>query len=94
LLTNETNEDSIDGNQSSMKIHKPPQIFLHGVTKYRGMIKRKRDIAGDEQYCTRTLGNNLIKINCVTPETYRKLVNYFKESNMFYHTYQIKEERT
>jgi PAX-interacting protein 1 len=30
----------------------------------------------------------------VTTETYRKLVKYFKENNIFYHTYQIKEERT
>jgi len=29
----------------------------------------------------------------VKPETYKKLVKYFKESNTFYHTYQLKEER-
>jgi len=29
----------------------------------------------------------------VTPETYRKLVKYFRENNIFYHTYQLKEER-
>jgi len=29
----------------------------------------------------------------VTPETYRKLVKYFKENNIFYHTYQLREER-
>jgi hypothetical protein len=51
------------------------------------MIKRIRDIAEDEQYCTESLANNGIKINCVTPETYRKLVKYFKENNTFYHTY-------
>ena len=32
LLTNETSEDSTDGNPRSMKIHKPPPIFIHGVT--------------------------------------------------------------
>ena len=28
LLTNETNDDSIDGNPSSTKIQKPPPIFV------------------------------------------------------------------
>jgi hypothetical protein len=27
------------------------------------------------------------------PETYRKLVTYFKENNIVYHTYQLKEEK-
>jgi hypothetical protein len=92
LLTNETNEGCIDGNPSSTKIPKPP-IFVHGVINYGEMIKRIRDIAEDEQYYTKCLANNVIKINCVTPETYRKLVKYFKENNIFYHTYQLKEER-
>jgi hypothetical protein len=34
LVTNETNENSIDGNPSSTKIHKPPPIFVHGVINY------------------------------------------------------------
>jgi hypothetical protein len=29
----------------------------------------------------------------VTPETYRKLAKYFKDNNIFYRTYQLKEER-
>ena len=29
----------------------------------------------------------------MTPETYRKLVKYFKDNNIFYHTYQLKEKR-
>jgi len=93
LLTNETNKDSIDGNLSSTKIHKPPPIIVHGVINYGEMIKRIQDIAKDEQYCTKSLANNVIKINCMAPETYRKLVKYFKENNIFYYTYQLKAER-
>jgi arsenate reductase-like glutaredoxin family protein len=36
----------------------------------------------------------VIKINCMSPDTYRKLVKYFNENNIFYHTYQLKEERS
>jgi hypothetical protein len=55
LLRNETNEDSIDGNPNSMKIHKPPPIFVHGVINYGEMMKQIRDIAKDEHYCTKSL---------------------------------------
>jgi hypothetical protein len=64
-----TNEDSIDRNPSSTKIHKPPPIFVHGVINYGEMIRRIRDIAEDEQCCTKSLANDVININCVTPET-------------------------
>jgi hypothetical protein len=40
------------------------------------------------------MANNGIKINCVTPETHRNLVKCFKDNNIFYHTDQLKEERT
>jgi len=92
LLTNETN-DSIDGNPSSTKIHKPPPIFEDSVVKYAEAIKRIRDIAKDEQYYTKSLANNVIKINCMTPETCRKLVRYFKDNNIFYHTHHPNEGR-
>jgi hypothetical protein len=56
------------------------------------MTTRIRDVAEEEQYWTKSLANNVIKINCVSPDTYRKLVKYFKD-NIFCHTYQLKEER-
>ena len=42
LLTNETNEDSIHGNPSSTKIHKPPPIFVHGIINYGEMYKTNK----------------------------------------------------
>ena len=30
---------------------------------------------------------------CLTPVTYRNIVTHCKEKNMYYHTYQLKEER-
>ena len=57
------------------------------------MIKQIRDTAEHEQHCTKSLAKNVIKINCVTPRTYRKLVRYFKDTNIFYHTYKLEEER-
>jgi len=68
-------------------------IFIHGVINYEAMINQIRNIAEDEQYSTKSLSNNVIKINCVTPETYRTLIRHLKENNIYYHTYQLKEER-
>jgi hypothetical protein len=39
------------------------------------------------------MANNVIKITCLTPETYRTLIKHFKETNVFYRTYQLKEKR-
>ena len=93
MLTNETNLNSAEGNPSPTRNHKPQPIFIHGVINYGEMINQIRNIAEDEQYTTKSLINNVIKINCVTPETRRKLIKYFKESNTYYHTYHLKEER-
>jgi hypothetical protein len=74
LLTSATNQDSTAGNPSPTKNHKPPPIYVHGVINYGEMTKLIRDVAEDEQYCTKSLANNVIKINCMSPDTYRKLV--------------------
>jgi PAX-interacting protein 1 len=94
LPTNETNLNSAEGNPIPTRNHKPPPIFIYGVINYGEMINRIRNIAEDKQYTTKSLINNVIKINGITPKTYRNLIKYFKESNTYYHTYQLKEERT
>jgi hypothetical protein len=57
------------------------------------MIKSTREVAEDEQYFTKSLANNVIKLTCSTPDTYRNMINHFKENGIFYHTFQLKEER-
>jgi hypothetical protein len=39
------------------------------------------------------MANNVIKLTCTNPDTYRKLVKHLKEKGIYYHTYQLKEER-
>jgi hypothetical protein len=46
-----------------------------------------------DQYTTKTLVDNTIKINCYTPDTYRKLVRYMREKNFIHPRYQLKENR-
>jgi len=74
LLTNETNQNSTERNPSATRNQKPPPIFIHGVINYGAMINEIRNIAEDKQYSTKSLSNNVIKINCVKPEAYRTLI--------------------
>jgi hypothetical protein len=75
------------------KITKPPPIFLHGVINYGDMVKTINEIVEDEQYYTKSVANNAVKLTCTTPDTYRTLMKQFKEQGIYYHTYQLKEER-
>lgn len=90
-LSKETEENI--GNVETNKIPKPPPIFVHGVQDFKEMTKQLEEIAKKEEYQTKSLINNVVKINCETPEIYRKLVKEFKEKNIYHHTYQLKEER-
>ena len=73
--------------------HKPPPIFIHGVINYSQMIQSIREVAEAEQYFTKRMPNNVIKLSCSTPDTYRNIIKHFKEHGIVYHTYQLKEER-
>jgi len=74
-------------------IPKPPPISVHGVINYKDMIKSITDVAEEAQFYTKTLANNVIKLSCSTPSKYRAIVKNFKEKNIYFHTYQLKEER-
>jgi dihydroneopterin aldolase len=69
-----------------------PPIFFHGVINYKDLIKSITEVAEEEQFYTKTLANNVIKLSCSTPTTCRAIVKKFKEKNIYFHTYQLKEE--
>jgi len=71
-------------------IHKPPPIFIHGVINYDQMIKSIHEVAEDEEYFTKSISNNVIKLTSSTPDTYQTLIKHFKENGIFFHTYQLK----
>ena len=81
------------GSTHPTQVTKPPPIFLHGVLNFSEMMKSLTEVVEEEQFYTKSLANNVIKIVCLTPDTYRKIVTHRKERNIYYHTYQLKEER-
>jgi hypothetical protein len=72
---------------------KPPPIFLHGVINYSEMIKSLTEVAAEEQFLTKSLNNNVVKLACSTPDTYTAIIKHCQEQNIYYHTYQLKEDR-
>ena len=90
-----TQDTKLDANSVATQKNtpKPPPIFVYGVVDLPQMIQKLQNIAEMEQYTTRSMANNTIKINCTIPETYRKLVKFMSENNIIYHTYQPKEDR-
>jgi hypothetical protein len=90
MLTMDTDETTKGAQQEG--IHpKPPPIFIYGVTNYQQMKNKIREIVEDEQYNTKTLADNTIKINPNTPETYRKMIKFMREERIIHHTYQLKK---
>jgi hypothetical protein len=45
----------------------------------------------EEEYTTKCLADNTIKVNCGMPDNYRKLTTFLNGNKVIYHTYQLKE---
>jgi len=58
------------------------------------MQKRFNEFHDEEQYTTKSLASDRIKLTCQTPDTYRTLARYMRDNNIIHHTYQPKEERS
>lgn len=96
LLVNEgIPDDNVETSNSTPRvIPKPPPIYIYNVNNYNDMMKAIATAINDEQYHTKTLANNTVKINVHTADTYRKLTRLLKDENVKFHTYQLKEERS
>jgi len=78
-LDDKTGSESVE---TQNNLPKPPPIFVYGVVDVPQMILKLQDIVEMEQYTTRSMANNIIKINCTTPDTYSKLVKFMNENNI------------
>jgi hypothetical protein len=93
VLMDEASSPDAPTRTKPQSIPKPPPIYVHGVIHHGPMIKSITEVAQEEQFCTKTLANNVMKISCTAPATYSAIVKHFKEKNIYFYTYQLKEER-
>jgi hypothetical protein len=93
LLPNEERKEAETQDvNATKKIPRPPPIYVYDVINYLQMINHLAEVAEEENYNTRSMANNTIKINCNSPETYRKMIRLMQENNIAYHSYQPKDE--
>lgn len=82
---NNTNKNKPENNQTS----KPPPIFIQGIKNYNNFyikIKELTDYSGfDCKNSTKRL-----KLQTHSADSYRAVINYFKENNASFHLYQSK----
>jgi hypothetical protein len=86
-----TNKEEPTDVNTKKRIPRTPPIFIY-IINYPQMIRHPAEVAEEENYSTRSMANNIIKINCHSAETYRKMIAFMKENNI-YHSYQPKNER-
>jgi hypothetical protein len=83
--------------EASEKPHSPqspksPPIFLHGVINYSDAKQPHRSSCRRTVF-TKSLNNNVVKLACSTSDTNRAIIKHCQEQNIYYHTYQLKEDR-
>ena len=79
MLTEEVSYPEPSDHPKTPSIPKPPPIFVHWFINYKDMIKSITDVVEEEQFYTKTLANNVIKLSWPSPTTYRTTVKHFKE---------------
>ena len=62
LLMEEATTQETPGPTQTPSIPKPPPIYVHGVINYNDMIRCITEIAKEEQFYTKTMANNIIKL--------------------------------
>ena len=93
MLMEEASSPETSDHPKTVTNPKRPPKFVHGLINYKDMIKSITDVAEEEQFYTKTLANNVIKLSCSTPSTYRAIVKNLKDKNIYFPTYQLKVER-
>jgi len=70
-----------------------PPIFIKGVQDYIGLHNHLKDITGPDSFSCKSTSTHL-KIQADTPDNYRKIIHYLKESNAQYHIYQLQSDKS
>jgi len=68
------------------RAHKPPPMYVYGVTNYCDMVKYLTETLEDKRYYCKVLLNETVKINVNTSESYRKLIKQLQDAQIVHHT--------
>lgn len=93
LVPDVTMSGDTDPTLLTVKRITPPPIFIQSVSNYKGMIDRIMQTIPNQQFATKAIANNGVKISVNEVDSYRKLVKEFRLREIKFYTYQIKSER-
>jgi len=87
------NEMDAENSEKPRRESKPPPIFIPSISNVPNMVKHIESIISKDDYMYKCLNDNKVKICTTTIDAYRKLVQSFTDSEIGFHTFQIKSER-
>jgi len=70
------------GQNTQTRVHKPPPIYVYGVTNHCDIVKYLTKALEEEQYYCKALLNKTVKINVNTSESYRKLIKRLQDDKI------------
>jgi uncharacterized alpha/beta hydrolase family protein len=72
------NVSETDAANKEKKDPKLPPIYIHGITDYKAMVNNLAKAVDEENYFTKTLSNNTVRISTPSSETYRKSIHHIQ----------------
>lgn len=74
-------------------IPKPPPIYIPDVQNISVMLKQINNLIKSDEFNYKSLREGQIRLMIKSIDSYRKIIKYFEESNICFHTYQLKQEK-
>ncbi len=92
--TKTSSNDNSDATEApTTRTPKIPPIILQDVSSYTKLVKELATLLPTTAFTAMTLRSKAVKISTNTAEHYRTLVKHFRNTNIFFHTYQLKTDR-
>ena len=72
---------------------KPPPIYIPNVKNISIMLKKINYLISANDFNYKSLRDGQVRLMIKTIDSYRKIVKYLEDSNIRFHTYQLKQEK-
>lgn len=82
----DTNENFLKKNQTT----KPPTVFIQAQLNFNNFHIKIKELTDSSGFDCKSSTNKL-KLQTYSAKSYRSVVNYLKENNVSFHSYQLKE---
>lgn len=88
----DTQDDEVNNDQITLP--KPPPIYIPNVANINLMITKLCEIISDTDFNYKSLREGQVRLMIKSVDSYRKVIKYLESSSIYFHTYQLKQERS